>query len=157
MSRPARCLAVSLLVLACGPAPAGDVFQVDAIEILSGDRRHPFEVELAVTEAQKRQGLMHRLTLGKDRGMLFLYAPPQRIRMWMKDTYLPLDMLFIRPDGVIAAIAEDQLPLSLTPVGPDVYVSGVLEVLAGTAERLGLRPGDRVVHPYFDAPPAGDP
>ena len=71
----------------------------------------------------------------------------------MKDTYIPLDMLFIRPDGTIAAIAEDTIPLSLTPIGPDVYVNGVLEVLAGTSERLGLRPGDRVLHPHFDAEP----
>ncbi len=151
--------AAGLLVLVSGlaTAAANETFQVGTVDILSGPRRHSFQVELAVTAAQQQQGLMHRLTLGRNRGMLFLYTPPQRIRMWMKDTYLPLDMLFIRPDGTIAAIAEDTVPLSLAPIGPDVYVSGVLEVLAGTAARLGLRPGDRVRHPHFAASTEGRP
>ena len=148
---PAARLLVLALLLAPTTAAAAETFQVGTIEIQSGAERHQFQVELAVTNAQHRQGLMHRLTLGENKGMLFLYAPPQRIWMWMKDTYIPLDMLFIRPDGTIAAIAEDTIPLSLTPIGPDVYVNGVLEVLAGTSERLGLRPGDRVHHPHFDA------
>lgn len=148
--RPAARLLMLALLLAPTTA-AAETFQVGTVEIQSGAERHQFQVELAVTQAQQRQGLMHRLTLGENEGMLFLYAPPQRIRMWMKDTYIPLDMLFIRPDGTIAAIAEDTIPLSLTPIGPDVYVNGVLEVLAGTSERLGLRPGDRVRHPHFDA------
>ncbi len=149
--RSAARLLMLALLLAPTTAAAAETFQVGTVEIQSGTEQHQFQVELAVTQAQQRQGLMHRLTLGENEGMLFLYAPPQRIRMWMKDTYIPLDMLFIRPDGTIAAIAEDTIPLSLTPIGPDVYVNGVLEVLAGTSERLGLRPGDRVRHPHFDA------
>ena len=142
--------------LAWAPAAAVETFQAGTAEIRSGTDRHQFRVELAVTDAQHRQGLMHRLTLGENEGMLFLYTPPRRIRMWMKDTYIPLDMLFIRPDGAIAAIAEDTTPLSLAPIGPDVHVNGVLEVPAGTARRLGLRPGDRVHHPHFDTGPGPD-
>jgi hypothetical protein len=160
MTRPGRrgagWLLVAALVWAPTTAAAVETFQVGTAEVQSGTARYQFQVELAVTDAQQRQGLMHRLTLGENEGMLFLYTPPRRIRMWMKDTYIPLDMLFIRPDGTIAAIAEDTIPLSLTPIGPDIYVNGVLEVLAGTAERLGLRPGDRVHHPHFDTEPGPD-
>lgn len=147
---------LAVLVLAAVPASGTEIFQAGTVDILSGGEIHRFDMELSISDAQHRQGLMHRLTLREDEGMLFLYTPPQRIRMWMKNTYIPLDMLFIRPDGTVAAIAKNTVPLSLTPIGPDVHVNGVLEVLAGTSERLGLRPGDRVQHPHFQASPPPD-
>ena len=92
---------------------------------------------------------MFRRKLAPDAGMLFDYKVPQRITMWMKNTYIPLDMLFIGAGGRIVNIAERTVPRSLAAISSDGNAQAVLEVNGGTARRLGIRPGDMVLHPIF--------
>ncbi len=106
---------------------------------------HTFRAELATTPTQQRRGLMFRKTLAADAAMLFVFNPPRRIAMWMKNTYIPLDMLFAAADGRIGFIAENTVPRSLTHIAPPLKTAFVLEVPAGTVKRLALRSGD-VLH-----------
>jgi hypothetical protein len=115
----------------------------------SGGERHRFEVELALTNAQHAQGLMYRRSLAEDAGMLFLYRGAGTVSMWMKNTTIPLDMMFIAPDGRIVDIAERTVPYSLETVSSRYAASAVLEVNGGTVARLGIQPGDRVRHRAF--------
>ena len=114
-----------------------------------GDGKHAFTVEIAKTPRQQAQGLMFRRRLAADAGMLFLYAQPQIIRMWMKNTFIPLDMIFIGADGRIVSVVERTIPQSLETVSSAKPANAVLEVNGGTVSRLGIRPGDRVRHPAF--------
>ncbi len=122
---------------------------LETLVIVSGEERHAFQVEVARTEAERAQGLMFRRTLPPDRGMLFDFQKVQPISMWMRNTYIPLDMLFIRPDGTVARIAENAEPLSERTIPSGEPVLAVLEVIGGTAKRLGLKAGNRVEHPLF--------
>ena len=110
---------------------------------------HRFTVELASTPEERAQGLMFRKALAPDAGMLFDFKELGPVAMWMKNTVIPLDMLFIGRDGRIVRIAERTVPLSLTPIPSGEPVLAVLELNSGTAARLGVRPGDRVVHPIL--------
>ena len=112
------------------------------IETRAGARR--FTVEIARTTDQRRRGLMYRTELARDGGMLFVFDRPGVVRMWMKDTLIPLDMLFIGENGRIRRIAARTTPLSEKTIASGGPVSAVLELTAGTAERLGIAPGDRV-------------
>jgi uncharacterized protein len=112
-----------------------------------------FAIELAQSEQQMMQGLMYRRALAPEAGMLFEYPKPQPVSFWMKNTLIPLDMLFIGADGRILEIHERAIPLSLEPITCDRQVLGVLEVNGGTAERLGLKPGDRIRHALFGTAP----
>lgn len=87
---------------------------------------------------------MHRQSVAPDRGMLFPYNPPQTASFWMKNTLIPLDLIFIRPDGTIGRIADNAVPLSLEPIPSLEPVSAVLEIAGGRAAELGITPGDRV-------------
>ena len=102
---------------------------------------------LAETRAQQRRGLMHVREVADGWGMLFVYGREQEISMWMKNTYVSLDMLFIRADGSIARIATDTVPLSLETIPSGEPVSRVLELKAGSVKRWGLQPGDRLLFP----------
>ncbi len=131
-------------------AGGGEVeFARDRLEIASGTARHRFAIELATTPEQRARGLMFREELAADAGMLFIFEAARPVSFWMKNTLVSLDMLFIAPDGRIVAIAPRTTPLSEEPVPSGVAVLGVLEVVAGTAQRLGLAVGDRVIHPSF--------
>jgi uncharacterized membrane protein (UPF0127 family) len=121
----------------------------EALTIVSGNGKHAFQVEVAKNDADRAQGLMYRRNMAPDHGMLFDFARVQPISMWMQNTYIPLDMLFIRPDGTIARIAENAEPLSTRTIPSGEPVLAVLEVNGGTAARLGVKPGDRVEHPLF--------
>lgn len=112
-----------------------------------------FAVEVARTQAQQAQGLMHREHMPLMAGMLFVYPRPQRTSFWMKNTLIPLDMVFADTRGVITHIHENATPGDLTPIPSEGPVLAVLEVNGGLARRLGLRPGDQMRHPAF---PAGD-
>ena len=137
----------SLVVLAlAAPLRAGDV---DTLEIVSKSGVHVFAVELAVSEDARARGLMFRRELPEGRGMLFKFEPDQVITMWMQNTYVSLDMIFIRGDGRILRIAENTEPLSTRTISSGGAARGVLEVVAGTARKLGIAPGDRVAHPWF--------
>ncbi|HST95482.1 MAG TPA: DUF192 domain-containing protein [Microvirga sp.] len=121
----------------------------EPLMIVGASGRHAFQVEVARNDADRAQGLMYRRNLAPDRGMLFDFARVQPISMWMQNTYIPLDMIFIRPDGSIARIAENAEPLSTRTIPSGEPVLAVLEVIGGTAARLGLKAGDRVEHPLF--------
>lgn len=101
-------------------------------------------VELAETWRQQQAGLMWRKTMAPDAGILFDFNPPQQVSFWMKNTVLPLDMVFIRADGTISSIAANTTPMSETPVPAAEPVRAVLEINAGRAAALGIQPDDRV-------------
>ena len=119
-----------------------------AIVTASGDV-HSFEVEIARTPDEQARGLMFRRTLAPDAGMLFVHAKDGRQSMWMKNTLIPLDMLFIRRNGGISRIHERAIPRSLTAISSRGRVRAVLELAGGTVARLGIRIGDRVRHAAF--------
>jgi uncharacterized membrane protein (UPF0127 family) len=140
---PRFCLVLLLPVLAWAQA-----FEPLTILTASG-QRHAFQVEVARNDADRAQGLMYRRSMAPDRGMLFDFARVEPVSMWMQNTYISLDMFFIRPDGTIARIAENTEPLSTRNISSGEPVLGVLELVAGSAKRLGVQPGDRVQHPMF--------
>lgn len=136
--------------LTVDPARGLERFETGKLVVATSDgARHAFTVELARTPAQRAQGLMYRRALARDRGMLFIYPRVQDIAMWMKNTYIPLDMLFIAPDGRIVKIVERTVPHSLRTIGSGQPVKAVLELAGGSSERLGIAPGDRVLHEAF--------
>ena len=133
-------------LLAFAPAQALDR---NTVEIASKTGVHVFSVEIANTEPEREKGLMFRKHLAEGHGMLFDFRADQQVGFWMKNTYIPLDMIFIRGDGRIARIAQDTEPMSEKVVYSGAPVRAVLEVKAGTARRLGIEPGDRVANPIF--------
>jgi uncharacterized protein len=138
---------LSFLVLPfAGPAGAQ---QLQQLEIMSKNGKHVFGVEMALTPEEQSRGLMFRRELPDRQGMLFDFQREQPTSFWMKNTYVPLDMIFIRADGRILNIAENTVPLSEALVSSSGPVRAVLEVIAGTSKKLGIAAGDRVVHPIF--------
>ena len=123
--------------------------ELQPLEIVSKTGVHTFAVELAVTPEEQARGLMFRRELPEGQGMLFDFQREQPATFWMKNTYVSLDMIFIRADGRILRIAENTVPLSEALVPSGGPVRAVLEVVAGTARKLGIAPGDRVAHPIF--------
>jgi uncharacterized membrane protein (UPF0127 family) len=119
------------------------------LEIVTKSGVHVFAVEIAVTNEERARGLMYRKELAEGRGMLFDFTPDQEVSMWMQNTYISLDMIFIQGDGRILRIAENTKPLSEAIISSNGRVRGVLEVIAGTAKKFGIAPGDRVAHPFF--------
>jgi hypothetical protein len=142
--------AAAVLLHACAASAQQPVsFPVSEIFIDSGGKRHRFTVELADNDARRTLGLMHRSVLPADAGMLFDFKADQVAAMWMRNTRIPLDMLFIARDGRIVNIAERTVPFSEQSVFSDGPVRAVLELNGGTTARLGIKPGDRVIHPIF--------
>jgi uncharacterized membrane protein (UPF0127 family) len=131
---------------------AGTVYG-QALESLAiatqGGQKQSFRVEVARNDADRAQGLMFRRSMPADQGMLFDFGRVEPVSMWMQNTYLSLDMLFIRLDGTIARIAANTEPLSTRTIPSGEPVLAVLELNAGTAAKLGIKPGDRVEHPIF--------
>ena len=113
---------------------------------------HRLEVEIALDPADRSRGLMFRESMPADHGMLFDFERPQQVTMWMRNTILPLDMLFIEETGRIAWVAADTKPFSEELIEAPTPVRAVLELNAGTAKRLGIAPGARVVHELFARP-----
>jgi uncharacterized membrane protein (UPF0127 family) len=114
---------------------------------------HKFTVELADDDEERGIGLMHRGQMAADHGMLFDFFSPRRVGFWMRNTFIPLDMLFVKSDGEIVSIIENVRPHSETPVGPDRPVRAVLELNGGTVKKLGLKVGDVVRHAAFKNTP----
>jgi hypothetical protein len=124
-------------------------FATGELSIVSGRGSYVFSVELASTPAQREQGLQGRRVLAPGTGMLFDFKSSRPVYMWMKNTFIPLDMLFIDAAGRVVNITERTVPMSLATIGSDGPVRAVLELDGGTVRRLGIKPGDRVVHPIF--------
>jgi len=123
--------------------------EVQNLEIVSQSGVHVFSVELATTDEERERGLMFRKELPDGHGMLFDFETERSVAMWMKNTLIPLDMIFIRADGRISNIAESTEPMSTRIIPSRGAVRAVLEVAGGTAKRLGIEVGDRVAHPMF--------
>jgi uncharacterized protein len=141
--------ASAVLAIVCAN-PAARAATVQPLEIVTKSGVQVFSVEMATTEDEKQTGLMYRKELPDGKGMLFDFSPEQQISMWMKNTYISLDMIFIRADGRILRIAENTEPLSTKIISSGGLAKGVLEVIAGTAQKYGIQPGDRVAHPLFN-------
>ena len=139
----------TLLVLLLTWSASAHAQALQPLTIVTESGRHAFQVELADNDASRAQGLMYRRSLAPDRGMLFDFKRVEPISMWMQNTYVSLDMLFIRPDGTVARVATNAEPLSTRTIPSGEPVLAVLEVVAGTAARLGIKPGDKVEHPLF--------
>ena len=131
-----------------GSVPANAAGEA-TVEIISKSGVHPFSVELATSGAEWERGLMYRKELPEGRGMLFDFEREAPVSFWMHNTYIPLDMIFIRADGSILRIAEDAEPLSDRLIPSGGPVRAVLEVIGGTARKLGIAPGDRVSGAMF--------
>jgi uncharacterized membrane protein (UPF0127 family) len=129
-----------LAALTFGAASAA----AEPLVIHTGGSAYKFEVEIVSTPEARAQGLMYRKALAANAGMLFLYPGEQPVSFWMKNTLIPLDMLFLKADGSIAHIAHDAVPLDETPIDSGAAVKAVLEVKGGTATALGIKEGDRV-------------
>ena len=144
-------LAVAILaVFAAFTSAAVRAASFGTLEIATKSGVQIFSVEMATTEDEKQKGLMYRRELADGKGMLFDFSPEQPISMWMKNTYISLDMIFIRADGRILRIAENTEPESTAIISSGGLARGVLEVAAGTARKYGISPGDRVSHPLFN-------
>lgn len=127
--------------------------ETSPLVIDTGDSVHRFTVELADDADEIRTGLMNRTEMAPNAGMLFDFGPPREASMWMKNTLIPLDMLFMDSSGSVIAIARNAVPGSHRSLGPGVPVRAVLEIPGGRAKALGIMPGDTVQHPIFG--PAG--
>ncbi len=115
----------------------------------SGGKSSHFNVEIANTFAAREQGLMCRSALKDDYGMLFEFQQADQQAFWMKDTLVGLDIIFIAPDGRIVSIQKNAKPLDRKPLPSYGAANAVLEVAAGTSDRLGFKPGDQVIHSFF--------
>ncbi|WID96604.1 DUF192 domain-containing protein [Bosea vestrisii] len=144
-------LALGVLTVLSKPADAQNapVAGIEPLTIVTASGRHAFQVEVMRTPDQRARGLMHRQFMPADRGMLFDFKQVEPVAMWMQNTYISLDMLFIRADGTVARIAERAEPLSTRTIPSGEPVLSVLELNAGIAEKLGIKAGDKVEHPLF--------
>lgn len=150
---------LSLLCLACtaaepsqgtGAAALDKEFPRASLQIATTEGQlHTFRVWIADTEARRQRGLMFVKQMDADAGMLFIYPRAQPIAMWMKNTFIPLDMLFVAADGRVARVAANTTPQSLDSIESGQNVLAVVELNAGTAEKLKIRAGAQVIHPAF--------
>lgn len=125
----------------------------DRIRLLSGDTVASFSIEVVRTPPERARGLMFRPSLARDAGMLFVFDPPQPVSFWMKNTMIPLDMVFIDDTGRVVNVEANAVPYTRTPRRSEGPVRAVLEVNGGLAETLGIEPGAQAEHPAFRDPP----
>ena len=132
-------LSLALPMAACGKdGSEADSAATIPLTITTADRTYAFNVEVARSGAEQEQGLMFRTSLPENGGMLFPFAKPKLASFWMKNTLIPLDMIFVRADGSIDRIAENTIPESLEPVVSGGEVAAVLELAGGAAAKLDL-------------------
>jgi uncharacterized membrane protein (UPF0127 family) len=147
-----RWLPLALLALLVGAAPRAEEpareplerFPRAELSIDSGVQVHRFQVWVAATEPRRNQGLMFVKSLPPTRGMVFVFERPQVASFWMKNTFIPLDLLFVAPDGRVIRAVENAEPQSLATISSMGLVSSVVELAGGSCARLGIHPGDRV-------------
>jgi uncharacterized protein len=125
--------------------------RIESVTLVTESTSTFVTAEIADTDETRARGLMFRHRLPEGHGMLFDFVKPRPVSMWMKDTYMPLDMFFVRADGTIAAIAENTVPKSLDTISVQEPVKAVLELAGGAARKYGIKVNDRVVHRLFDA------
>ncbi len=142
-------LLTALLMLPGAGLRAQEPARIEPLTITSADSATLFSAEVADTDELRERGLMFRHRLPENQAMLFDFDPPRPVSMWMKNTYIPLDMLFVRADGTIAAIVENAVPKSLETIGVQEPVRGVIELAAGTVKRLGITQQDKVYNRIF--------
>lgn len=130
-------------------AAAQELARIEPVSVVAQNSSTIFSAEIADTDELRARGLMFRHKLPEDRAMLFDFGKPRPASMWMKNTYISLDMLFVREDGTIAAVAENTEPLSLQTISVQEPVKAVVEVAAGTVKRLGIQRDDKVFHSIF--------
>lgn len=142
--RPGSVLAIVFVMVIALRVPS--LADAGTAIVITESGNHSFTVELAETADQRARGLMFRREMAADAGMLFDFKKSGPVQFWMKNTPLSLDMVFIRENGIVANVAENTKPLSTKIVPSGGPVRYVLEVIAGTSARIGLKPGDRVLH-----------
>ncbi len=131
------------------PAKAEHSFQTSSLDIKTSQGEQHFTIELALTREDQVRGLMFRKSMPKDHGMLFVFDTPREVSFWMKNTYIPLDMIFIREDGTIESILANTKPETTYSLRSQGKVKAVLEINAGLSKTLHIAAGDRVVHEFF--------
>lgn len=144
-----RLVAVMLVCFGLVWSASAKAQALEPLAVITATGRHSFQVEVMRTPEGRAKGLMHRQFMPADRGMLFDFGRVEPVAMWMQNTYISLDMLFIAADGRIVRITERTEPLSTRTLPSGEPVLSVLELNAGTAERIGARVGDRIEHPLF--------
>ena len=148
-------LTAAFLLLGCAGAgkaeqPADAISPLEQLSVVTASgATHRFRVEIADDDAERQRGLMFRQKLDRDRGMLFEFPDDRERSFWMKNTYIPLDIIYVARDGRIVSIAARTTPFSEAPVPSFGSATGVLEINGGLAEELGIKPGDTVKHPFF--------
>ncbi|MGE0698934.1 MAG: DUF192 domain-containing protein [Hyphomicrobiaceae bacterium] len=140
---------VGLVLLSAPSSSALAEMRKEPLKLITASGEHTFTIEVADTPGEKARGLMFRRSLADDAGMIFPYEPPQEATMWMKNTYISLDMVFIRADGVVHRIERGTEPFSEAVIASNGDVAAVLELKAGIASKIGLKPGDRAEHRLF--------
>ncbi len=144
-------LAALAMIGTAVPARADAPLQRLEVDTASGP--HLFKVEVMSTDAERERGLMDRRSLARDRGMLFDFHRETPVYFWMKNTYIPLDMIFVSSSGRVVSVKHDAKPLDETIIPSGAPAQGVIEVIAGVADAIGVKPGDEVKHPMFHNAP----
>lgn len=142
--------ALLVFLFIAAPLAAAPAFEKQPLSFVTSSGSRQITVEIADTPHKRSLGLMFRRTLGEDEGMIFIHDSSAPVGMWMKNTYISLDMFFVRADGIIHRIEKHTEPFSKTTISSEGDVLAVIEMIAGSADRLGIRPGDKVDYPAFE-------
>jgi len=143
----------SLIIFTSGVNAQDVSFEVEEVPIKTKSGILTFQMEIATSREQRQQGLMYRTSIKEGHGMLFDYGYPYVARMWMKNTLIPLDMLFVRADGSIAYIHHRAIPGDLSEIGAGEPVRAVIELAGGQAKKLSITTGDTVLYSIFKTEP----
>ncbi|EEE36848.1 hypothetical protein RKLH11_682 [Rhodobacteraceae bacterium KLH11] len=145
---------VLVMVAALSAGTAWAECRADRVELRNEAAQVRFDIELAVTPQERSRGLMFRESMPSRSGMLFIFDPPQPVAFWMKNTLIPLDMIFVDRAGTVTHVHEGAIPGDLTPIEGGDSVYAVLEINAGLAARYGIQPGTQMRHEVFSQGPA---
>ncbi|MGA8169879.1 MAG: DUF192 domain-containing protein [Methylocystis sp.] len=149
LSKISRATRLALVFVAAMLAPCAAAEATEPLEFVTASGSHRFQIEVARTERQLHTGLMNRRSMAPDHGMLFLFPKEQQVSMWMKNTYIPLDMVFVSRKGRVTEVAADAVPMSEAIITSETPAYAVIELNAGAARAMGLSVGDEIRHPSF--------